>query len=233
MCLPLPRSGLAGQEGEDGREELSRVTGTRLLWSWRASDRPALGGLGGRADVGWPWPLSKTWLVSVVVEFASPCGVGPAGRTRAFFLKCNKIYQGTGHAAVGLWDLLPGPLRLRPGRHYSGGRWAGGWCGRVGWATPVGAAVTPFLINGSWVDHLPLPRAGPSRPRAGEGERWQTRRWFGASGPQRRPRRPGRPPCFLHPLIHPHLQRHTEATRAPPLQTAWGSQGARRRHSAG
>lgn len=110
----------------------------------------------------------KTWLVSVVVEFASPCGVGPAGRTRAFFLKCNKIYQGTGHAAVGLWDLLPRPLRLRPGRHYSGGRWAGGWCGRVGWATPVGAAVTPFLINGSWVDHLPLPRAGPSRPRAGE-----------------------------------------------------------------
>lgn len=102
----------------------------------------------------------RTWLVSVVVEFASPCGVGPAEGNRAFFLKCNKLYQGAGHAAVEFGD--PAPWQAL--QQWAVGRWMGVGEGGLGWATPVGAAVRSFLINGSWVHHLPLLRAGLSCP---------------------------------------------------------------------
>lgn len=102
----------------------------------------------------------RTWLVSVVMEFASPCGVGPAEGNRAFFLKCNKLYQGAGHTAVEFGD--PAPWQAL--QQWAVGRWMGVGEGGLGWATPVGAAVTPFLINGSWVHHLPLLRAGLSCP---------------------------------------------------------------------
>lgn len=122
--------------------------------------------------------------MSVVVEFASPCGVGPADGNRAFFLKCNKLYQGAGHAAVEFGD--PAPWQAL--QQWAVGRWMGVGEGGLGWATPVGAAVTPFLINGSWVHHLPLLRAGLCCLAGGKQGGWsQSLCWLGAGVPRGNP----------------------------------------------
>lgn len=60
----------------------------------------------------------------------APVGWGQREGTELFFLKCNKIYQGAGQAAVKFWDPADRATEAAPWQALQ--QWAvGGWMVRV------------------------------------------------------------------------------------------------------
>lgn len=104
-----------------------------------SSDQPALGGIGVRADTKWPPGPSQDLAGEHGGGVCQRVLGGAIEKEQSFlFLSAIKSIRELGMQRWGSRTLLPGPLRLRPGRHYNSGQWVGGWVWvRVGWAGPL------------------------------------------------------------------------------------------------